>query len=79
MKKRTYIIVWVVDHWWLPLALVGRILDHGTSPLTTANRLTGWVCWKEKDGGGRERGKKSEGGKKGGVSYQCKLCKLLNL
>ena len=52
MGKRTYIIVWVVDHWWLPLALVGGILDHGTSPLTTANCLTGWVSWRGK---GRER------------------------
>jgi hypothetical protein len=59
--KWTYIIVWVVDHWWLPFALVGGILDHGMTPLTTTNRLTGWVSWRKREGAEIERGMEREG------------------
>lgn len=39
-----YLIVGVVDHWWLPLALVVGVVNQGPLPFSTAwGRLAGGV------------------------------------
>ena len=62
LAKRTYIVVWVVNHRRLPFALVLGILDHWRRPLTATNCFTGWVSWRVARKAVEERRKRRKDG-----------------